>query len=54
MSSAWLNFAKTGNPNYAGLPKWETYSAEKGATMFFDNDCVIKYHHDKELLELVK
>ena len=54
MSAAWLNFAKTGNPNHAGLPKWETYSAEKGATMFFDNDCVIKYNHDKELLELMK
>jgi para-nitrobenzyl esterase len=54
MSSAWLNFAKTGNPNHAGLPKWETYSAEKGATMFFDNDCTIKYHHDKELMELIK
>jgi para-nitrobenzyl esterase len=54
MSSAWLNFAKTGNPNAPSLPKWETYSAEKGATMFFDNTCEIKYHHDKELLELVK
>jgi para-nitrobenzyl esterase len=54
ISSAWLNFAKTGNPNHAELPKWETYSAEKGATMFFDNKCEIKYNHDKELMELVK
>ncbi len=54
MSQSWINFAKTGNPNHAGLPKWETYSADKGATMFFDNDCVIKHNHDKELLDLVK
>lgn len=33
MSSAWLNFARTGNPNAEGLPEWEPYTAEKGATM---------------------
>ena len=54
MSQSWINFAKTGNPNHAGLPKWETYSAEKGTTMFFDNKCEIKYHHDEELLDLMK
>lgn len=54
MSQSWINFAKIGNPNHAGLPKWETYNAMKGATMFFDNTCEIKYHHDAGLLELVK
>lgn len=29
MSSAWLNFARTGNPNAEGLPEWEPYTAEK-------------------------
>lgn len=52
MSAAWLNFARTGNPNHKGLPAWQKYSAENGATMFFDNQCVEKYHHDKELLEV--
>jgi len=51
-SQAWINFARTGNPNHAGLPKWEPYTVEKGTTMFFDNKSEIRYHHDKELLEL--
>ena len=54
MSSVWLNFAKTGNPNTVGLPKWETYNAQKGTTMIFDNKCEIKFNHDKELQDLVK
>ena len=53
MSQSWINFAKTGNPNANGLPKWEPYTAEKGATMFFDNTSTVRYHHDKELLEVV-
>lgn len=54
MSSAWINFAKTGNPNADGLPAWEPFTAEKGATMFFNNTSEIKYNHDKELLEVVR
>ena len=30
-----LNFARTGNPNTEGLPEWEPYTADKGATMYF-------------------
>lgn len=54
MSSAWINFAKTGNPNADGLPAWEPFTAEKGATMFFNNTSEIKYNHDKNLLEVVR
>jgi para-nitrobenzyl esterase len=54
MSSAWLNFAKTGNPNVEGvLPEWETYSAENGATMVFDNTCRLVNNHDRELMNLI-
>ncbi|MDH4460337.1 MAG: carboxylesterase family protein [Flectobacillus sp.] len=52
MSQAWINFARTGNPNHKGLPTWQPYTAEKGATMFFDNQCLERYHHDKGLLEI--
>lgn len=37
MSEAWLAFARSGNPNHAGLPTWPRYDAEKKATMVFDN-----------------
>ena len=54
VSKSWLNFAKTGNPNHKGLPVWEPYNASKCATMYFDNVCLVKYNHDKELIELIK
>ncbi len=54
MSNAWLNFAKTGDPNAEGLPQWEPYTVEQGATLFFNNTSEIKYNHDKELLEVVR
>ena len=55
MSSAWINFAKTGNPNVKGLlPKWEPYTAENGATMDFDNECRIVNNHDRELMNFIR
>jgi len=54
MSSAWINFIKTGNPNVEGvLPKWETYTSENGATMYFDNECRIVNNHDRELMNFM-
>ncbi len=55
MSSAWLNFVKTGNPNVEGvLPVWEPYTAENGATMYFDNECRIVNNHDRELMHFIQ
>ena len=52
ISSIWVAFIKTGNPNVKGLPKWEPYTAESGVTMILDNKCEPRKHHDKELMEL--
>lgn len=54
MSSAWLNFAKTGNPNVKlKLPRWQAYTKENGTTMIFDVDCRIVSNHDREFLVLI-
>lgn len=53
MSSAWLNFAKTGNPNHAGLPEWPAYNSNNTATMHFDVTCEVKPQLDKELFSIV-
>ena len=53
MSQAWINFARTGNPNTEELPEWPAYNCTEGATMFFDNTCEVKYNHDKELIDFI-
>lgn len=52
MSSAWINFSKTGNPNAKGLPNWPAYTPEMGATMIFDNQSVVRNHPDDELMKI--
>jgi len=49
MMDAWINFAKTGNPNHVNIPDWPAYDSETRATMVFDNECnVEKALFDKE------
>ncbi|HYK16856.1 MAG TPA: carboxylesterase/lipase family protein [Bryobacteraceae bacterium] len=37
-ASAWVAFAKTGNPNNSKTPNWPAYDVAKRATMIFDNN----------------
>jgi para-nitrobenzyl esterase len=46
VSDAWIHFARTGNPNHAGLPLWPAFTAEKCSTMIFDLPCEIKNNPD--------
>jgi len=41
MSSTWVQFARTGNPNNAKLPAWAPYDATTRATMMFDTTCAV-------------
>ena len=43
MMNTWLAFAKTGNPNWAGLPDWPTYSADERAVMSLGLEPAIDY-----------
>ena len=38
MSAYWVNFAKTGNPNGAGLPNWPGYNSAADMLMDFSED----------------
>jgi para-nitrobenzyl esterase len=39
ISSAWTAFARTGNPDHAGLPHWPAYDTSTRATMIFNSEC---------------
>lgn len=38
MSAAWAAFARSGNPNHGGIPRWEAWTPERFQTMVFDRD----------------
>jgi para-nitrobenzyl esterase len=39
MSDAWIAFARNGDPNAPGLPRWRPYAVPDRTTMLFDVDC---------------
>jgi para-nitrobenzyl esterase len=53
ISTAWVNFARTGNPNHDGLPQWPQYTAEQRATMYFDTPCEVLNDPEGEGLRLI-
>jgi para-nitrobenzyl esterase len=53
ISTAWVNFARTGDPNHDGLPHWPTYTSEHRATMYFDTPCAVRNDPEGEALRLI-
>ncbi len=51
MSSYWLNFAASGDPNGAGLPAWPVFDAQSPSTMCFGDSTAIGPVPDREKLE---
>jgi len=40
-SDAWIQFARSGNPNHKGLPNWPAYTVDQRATMLLDTTCKV-------------
>jgi len=53
MSGAWVNFARTGDPNHPGLPAWPAFSPENGETMVFGVPCAVRDHVEAEGRRLI-
>ncbi|HET9531512.1 MAG TPA: carboxylesterase/lipase family protein, partial [Blastocatellia bacterium] len=54
MSSYWVNFATTGNPNGKGLPEWKPYSRESEPYMDFGSAPQVRNHLLKEQLDFIE
>jgi len=42
VSSAWIAFARTGDPNTPKLPRWPAFNAQDRATMVFNNQSTVE------------
>ena len=52
MREAWASFARNGNPNHDGMPKWEPFAADHRATMLFDVPCRTEVDPGREELDV--
>ena len=52
MAGAWVQFAKTGDPNHGLIPFWPKVTADSVPTMCFDKETDLRIDHDRELMEI--
>lgn len=53
MSSYWVKFAKTGNPNAPGLPNWPAADAEHDVLVEFGDTTQVRHDFDKAALDFL-
>ena len=53
MSAAWVQFARTGNPNHAGLPHWPAYTSAQRAVMEFNTQSQLRVDPEGKALRLI-
>lgn len=52
LAGAWVAFARTGDPNHPGLPRWTTYGVPDRAMLIFDEGLRLESDPDGELRRL--
>jgi para-nitrobenzyl esterase len=52
VSAAWASFARNGNPGNKSIPAWPAYTADKRATMVFNDQCQLADDPDSEVRPL--
>lgn len=53
MCGAFVNFARTGDPNGPGIPEWEAVTPDNVPTMIFDKESKCVTDHDAKLIPLL-
>jgi len=54
ISSYWVNFTKTGNPNGKDLPEWKSYEKQTGNVMLLDDKAEVKPAFLKKELDFLE
>jgi len=53
IASAWVAFARSGDPNHVDLPHWPAHVGDHRAIMIFDSVCAVRHGLEADGLELV-